>query len=98
MKRTQIAPYKKNGAMQLIVATGTGFIIFHFTRVVMLILGVTGIDAMSRTASNTALPEVLYQQIVASGKAIPNIVYIDYVNAITTKCIIQYNFLNKKTK
>ncbi|NBX26923.1 MAG: rhomboid family intramembrane serine protease [Chitinophagia bacterium] len=58
MKRTQIAPYKKNAAMQLIVATGTGFIIFHFTRVVMLILGVTGIDAMSRTASNTALPEV----------------------------------------
>jgi membrane associated rhomboid family serine protease len=58
MKQTQLAPYKKNAAMQLIVATGTGFIIFHFTRVVMLILGVTGIDAMSRTASNTALPEV----------------------------------------
>jgi 1-phosphatidylinositol phosphodiesterase len=46
--------------------------------------------------ANTALPEALYQQIVLSGKAIPNIVYIDYVNAITTKCIIQYNFLNKK--
>jgi hypothetical protein len=33
MKRIQIAPYKKNGAMQLIVATGTGFIIFHFTKI-----------------------------------------------------------------
>lgn len=42
--------------------------------------------------ANAALPDVLHQQIVVSGKPTPNIVYIDYVNAVTTKSIIQYNF------
>ena len=34
-----IPPYQENGALQLIVASGVTFIMFHFVRIVMLIMG-----------------------------------------------------------
>jgi hypothetical protein len=42
--------------------------------------------------ANERLPEVLRQQIVVSGWAKPNVVYIDFVNSKTCKSIIEHNF------
>jgi 1-phosphatidylinositol phosphodiesterase len=48
--------------------------------------------------ANSALPDVLYQQIVVSAKSAPNIVYLDFVDETISKSVIQYNFLNINTK
>jgi len=50
------------------------------------------IESLANTA-NSNLPGALYTQIVANKGPKPNIVYIDYVNGVTTQSIIQYNFI-----
>lgn len=42
--------------------------------------------------ANNALPYVLYKRIITERAQKPNIVYIDFVNNITTQAIILYNF------
>jgi hypothetical protein len=44
--------------------------------------------------ANARLPGVLHDQIVTSGWAKPNIVYLDYVDSATCQSIIRYNFLS----
>jgi 1-phosphatidylinositol phosphodiesterase len=50
----------------------------------------TTVEALAEKA-NGRLPGVLHDQIVTCGWAKPNIVYIDYVNPVTCRSIIQYN-------
>ncbi|MBS1589382.1 MAG: rhomboid family intramembrane serine protease [Bacteroidetes bacterium] len=51
-----IPPYQQNGALQLIVATGIGFIAFHFARVFMLIMGKAKEEVFDLTFPNIGLP------------------------------------------
>lgn len=48
------------------------------------------IKSLAKTA-NANLPTVLHEQIVNQKTARPNIVYVDYVNNLTTQSIILYN-------
>lgn len=52
------------------------------------------IETLSKVA-HSALPEVLYEQIVLNKKPLPNIVYLDFINKEVTQSIIQYNFRKK---
>lgn len=42
--------------------------------------------------ANPALKEVLQKRLILPGHPLPNIVYIDYLDAETARCIIQCNF------
>lgn len=50
-----IPPYNENGALQLIVASGTTFIMFHFVRIVMLIMGKEKQDVFNAMFPNIGL-------------------------------------------
>ncbi len=50
-----IPPYSENGALQLIVVTGVTFIAFHFSRVVMLILGQDKLEVFGKMFPNFGL-------------------------------------------
>jgi len=50
-----IPPYDQNGALQLIVASGTTFIMFHFVRIVMLIMGKEKQDVFNAMFPNIGL-------------------------------------------
>lgn len=53
-----IPPYKENGALQLIVASGVTFIMFHFVRVVMLIMDINKEKVFAYTFPNIGLPNL----------------------------------------
>ncbi len=84
MKNDQIQKWKTYGGL------GTGrFFLLSWT----LTASPPGstIETLAAQA-DSQLPGVLYEQIVKNGMSKPNIVYIDYVNNLTTQSIIQYNF------
>lgn len=62
-KRSQYAAiprYSENAVLQLIIASGVTFVMYHFTRIIMLILGVEQQQVFQWMVPNTALPELKF--------------------------------------
>ena len=53
-----IPSYSQNAVLQLIAASGVGFIMFNFTRVLLLVFGHNAIQALTMTLPYIALPKV----------------------------------------
>jgi membrane associated rhomboid family serine protease len=53
-----IPNYQENGALQLIVASGSTFIMFHFVRICMLIMGVEKTEVFQRMFPNFGLSTI----------------------------------------
>lgn len=54
----RIPGYSQNAVLQLIVASGVGFVMFHAARVTMIVFGVSGTVALSKVLPMVALPPV----------------------------------------
>jgi membrane associated rhomboid family serine protease len=57
-RQSAIPAYKENAVLQLIIASGSTFIMYHFTRIIMLVAGMENKEVLHLLEPNIGLPAI----------------------------------------